>query len=207
MYCEHCGLQVFPKHLACTRCGEAPTFQLFQLASLATLFLAVVCNTVLAWLILPHFTFIRAHHAGLYFRSWLWLTDKTAVYGWVPLAVGLLCWDYFVRKKNRQKIKGWLTRKLMSFVIVAGITPVLPWWVPAGQPPQSFMSMIGRYPGLPCGLAWTAIAFVIILLCSNPESRLALLGTGRVLSLVSLSSIVVLLTLTVVGWSLSSGHL
>jgi hypothetical protein len=204
MHCEHCGLQIFPKHLHCTRCGEAPTFQIFQLFSLATLFLAVLCNTLLAWLLLPHFTAIRGHHAGFYFRAWLWLTDKTALYGWVPLAVGLLCWDYFVRKKNRQKVKGWLTRKLMSFVIVAGVTPVLPWWVPAGQPPQNFMSLIGRYPGLPCGLAWAAIAFVIILLCCNGESRLALLGRGRVLSAVSLSSIIVILTLTLLGWKLSS---
>jgi hypothetical protein len=204
MYCEHCGLQIFPKHLTCSRCGEAPTFQLFQLFSLATLFLAVVCNTLLAWLLLPHFTAIRAHHAGLYFRSWLWLTDKSAVYGWAPIAIGLLVWNYSIRRKNREKIKGWLTGKLLSFVLVAGVTPVLPWWVPAGQPPQNFMSTIGRYPGLPSGLAWAAIALVIIILCSHGESRLALLGKGRVLSAVSLSCLFLFLTLTLVGWSLSS---
>jgi hypothetical protein len=64
--------------------------------------------------------------------------------------------------------------------------------------------MIGRYPGLPSGLAWTAIALVIILLCSNSESRIALLGKGRVLSAVSLASLLLLLTLTLVGWSLAS---
>jgi hypothetical protein len=63
--------------------------------------------------------------------------------------------------------------------------------------------MISRYPGLPSGLAWTAITLVIVLLCCNAESRLALLGRGRVLSAVSLSSLVLLLTLTVVGWSLA----
>jgi hypothetical protein len=202
MYCEHCGLQIFPKLPVCTRCGETPTFQLFQLASLFTLFLAVLCNSLLAWLLLPRL--ITAHHAAVYFRVWLWLSDKAGIYGWAPIAAGLLAWDYFVRRKSREKIKRWLTRKLLSFVIVAGITPVIPWWVPAGQPPQNFMSLIGRYPGLPSGLAWIAITLVIVLLCANAESRLALLGKGRVLCAVSLSSLFLLLTFTLVGWRLAS---
>jgi hypothetical protein len=45
---------------------------------------------------------------------------------------------------------------------------------------------------------------VIIALCCNAESRLALLGTGRVLSAVSVASLFLLLTLTVLGWSLAS---
>jgi hypothetical protein len=202
MYCEQCGLQIFPKRPVCTRCGETPTFQLFQLASLFTLFLAVLCNSLLAWLLLPRLT--TAHHAAVYFRVWLWLSDKVGIYGWAPIAAGLLAWDYFVRRKSREKIKRWLTRKLLSFVIVAGVTPVLPWWVPAGQPPQNFMSLIGRYPGLPSGLAWIAITLVIVLLCANPESRLALLGKGRVLCAISLASLFLLLTFTLVGWRLAS---
>ena len=118
MYCEHCGLQIFPKLPVCTRCGETPTFQLFQLASLFTLFLAVLCNSLVAWLLLPRLS--SGHYAAIYFRVWLWLSDQTAIYGWAPIAIGLLVWDYFVRRKTRQKIKGWLTRKLLSFVIVAG---------------------------------------------------------------------------------------
>ena len=202
MYCEHCGLQIFPKHPVCTRCGGTPTYELFQLASLITLLLVVLSNGLVAWLLLPRYSHVQ--HAGVYFRIWLWLTDNAAVYGWAPLALGILAWDYFVRRKARQKIKSWLTRKLLSFVLVAGVTPVLPWWVPAGQPPQNFMSLIHRYPGLPSGLAWLAISMVILALCVNAESRLALLGTGRVLSAVSVASLVILLTLTLVGWSLAS---
>ena len=202
MYCEHCGLQIFPKHPECTRCGESPTYQLFQLASLTTLFLVVVCNGVVAWLLLPRFA--HANHGAFYFRSWLWLTDNAAVYGWVPLAGGILAWDYLVRRRSREKIKSWLTRKLLSFVLVAGVTPALPWWVPAGQPPQNFMSLIHRYPGLPSGLAWLAISMVVIALACNSESRLALLGTGRVLGLVSVASLFLILTLTVVGSSVVS---
>src|SRR6266852_1275055 len=119
MYCEHCGLQIFPKLPVCTRCGETPTFQLFQLASLLTLFLAVLCNSLVAWLLLPRLS--SGHYAAIYFRVWLWLSDKTAIYGWAPIAMGLLVWDYFVRRKTRQKIKGWLTRKLLSSVSLASL--------------------------------------------------------------------------------------
>jgi len=66
------------------------------------------------------------------------------------------------------------------------------------------MSLIGRYPGLPSGLAWIAITLVIVLLCSNAESRLALLGKGRALCAFSLSSLLLLLTLTLLGWRLVS---
>ncbi len=201
MYCESCGLQIFPKHPVCTRCGHAPTLQLFQLTSLLALLLAVLGNTLVAWFLLPQ---LCAGHHALYFRTWLWLTEKAAMYGWAPAALGLLAWDYFVWRKSRPKIKGWLTRKVLTFVLAAGITPFIPWWIPAGQPPQNFMSLITRYPGLPIGLAWTAVLFVAILLLCNGESRLALLGQGRVLSAVSLSALVVFLTLTVLGWSFAS---
>src|SRR5215475_11255306 len=120
MYCEHCGLQIFPKHPNCTRCGESPTLHWFQLTSLLTLFLAVLCNSAIAMFLLPRFT--SSHHGSLYFRIWLWLSEKSAAYGWVPVAVGLLAWDYFVRRKNKHKVKGWVTRKLLTFVLVAGVT-------------------------------------------------------------------------------------
>lgn len=205
MYCEHCGLQIFPKHPVCTRCGGAPTLHLWQLTSLFTLFLTVLCNSYLACFLLPRFT--GAHHAPLYFRSWLWLSQKGSLYGWAPAALGLLAWDYFIWRKARTKppkIRGWLTRKLLTFVLVAGITPFIPWWVPAGQPPQNFMTLIGRYPGLPAGLAWLAVLFVLVVLCANAETRLALLGRGRLLSVVSLGAMFLLLAMTIVGWSLAS---
>lgn len=205
MYCEHCGLQLFPKHPTCTRCGAAPTLHLWQLTSLLTLFIAVLCNSYLAWFVLPRFT--GAHHAPLYFRSWLWVSQKSSLYGWAPVALGLLAWDYFIWRKARvkaPKVRGWLTRKLLTFVLVAGVTPFIPWWVPAGQPPQNFMTLIGRYPGLPAGLAWLAVLFVIVVLSVNGESRLALLGRGRVLSAVSLGALFVVLAMTIVGWSLAS---
>ena len=87
--------------------------------------------------------------------------------------------------------------------LAAGVAPLLPWWIPAGQPPSQFFDMIGRHPGVPVMLAWSVVLFVTILLCIDPESRDYLLGHGRTLSLVSTGMLLLVLTMTVVGWSLT----
>jgi len=80
---------------------------------------------------------------------------------------------------------------------------MIPWWVPAGQPPGQFLAMIGRYPGLPAILAWAVVLVVSVLLCIDAESRDYLLGHGRILSVVSTGMLLLVLTMTVVGWSLT----
>jgi hypothetical protein len=86
---------------------------------------------------------------------------------------------------------------------MAGIAPIIPWWMPADQPPHNFMSAISKYPGLPSAVAWGVVVFVITLLCVNAETRDSLLGHGKVLSLVSLAVLLLLVTLTIVGWSIA----
>ncbi|MFI5105762.1 MAG: hypothetical protein ACHP79_12630, partial [Terriglobales bacterium] len=115
--------------------------------SLMTIFVAVLCNTVLGLFLLPRLAMAQ-HGRGL-FRGWYWFDQKFALYGWVPLAIGLLAWDYFIWKEARPKVKGWFTRKLLTFSLAAGVAPLLPWWVPAGQPPSQFFDMLGRHPGVP----------------------------------------------------------
>ena len=64
--------------------------------------------------------------------------------------------------------------------------------------------MIGRYPGLPALLAWGVVLVVVVLLCIDAESRDYLLGHGKVLSMVSLGLLLIVLTMTIAGWALSS---
>jgi len=172
------------------------------LMSLVTLAVAVACNALVSMLLLPRLAF-GAHPSAL-FRAWLWFDYKAALYGWVPLAIGLLAWDFLVWKEARPKVKGWFTRKLLTISLAAGVAPMLPWWVPAGQPPTQFLSMIGKYPGVPAALAWTVVLIVVILLVSDAESRDYLLGHGKVLSLISVGALLLVLTLTVVGWSFTA---
>jgi hypothetical protein len=201
VFCERCGLNFLPKQSVCTRCNASATRHWFQLMSLVTLLLAVCCNTLVAFLLLPRLTSVA--HPPFIFRAWMWFDRGLGLYGWVPLAMALLAWDFLVWKEARPKIKGWLTRKLLTISLAAGVAPILPWWLPAGQPPGQFLSMIGKYPGLPALLAWAVVLVVVVLLCIDAESRDYLLGHGKVLSMVSLGLLLVVLSMTMAGWALS----
>ncbi len=200
MFCERCGMPFLAKQSLCARCGIAPARHWLQLISLVTLMVAVAGNSMVAWLLLPRL--IVGHPSRLLFRAWLWLDDKVALYGWVPVAAGLLVWDFLVwRRGSRPKIKGWVTQKLLTIILLAGISPILPWWVPAGQPPQGFLATINKHPGLPSLVAWAVVIVVATLLCIHAETRDSLLGHGRVLSLVSLGVLLLVLAMTLIGWS------
>src|SRR5256886_13871233 len=101
--------------------------------SLVTIFVAVLCNSILGVFLLPRLA--MAKHGQILFRSWDWFDQKFALYGWGPLAAALLAWDYFVWKEARPEVKGGFTRKLLTFPLAAGVAPPLPWGIPAGQPP------------------------------------------------------------------------
>ena len=201
MFCERCGLNFLPKQSVCTHCGMSPTRHWLQLMSLIMVLVAFACNSLLALYLLPRFS--CDPRASFLFRGWAWFDVKFSLYGWVPLALGLLAWDYFVGRETKAKVKGWVTRKLLTFVLVAGIAPTIPWWVPAGQPPQGFLAAIAKHPGLPSMLAWGAVLFVIMLLCIHSQTRDSLLGHGRVLSLVGLGLLLLVLGLTLAGWTLT----
>lgn len=203
MFCERCGLHFLPKQSVCTRCGVASTRHWLQLMGLLMLMVAVACNSLVGLFLLPRLA--TGDQARLLFRAWLWFDHKASLYGWVAVAAGLLAWDFFVWRASRPKIKGWLTRKLLTVVLVAGVTPIIPipWWVPAGQPPQGFFAAIGKYPGLPSLLAWGLVLLVATLICTNAETRDSLLGHGRVLSLIGLGVLLLVLAMTVVGWALA----
>lgn len=173
--------------------------------SLLTLFLAVACNAMVALLLLPRLKLTgQSRLFQGWIQGWMWFDQKAALYGWVPIAAALLAWDYLVWKEARPKIRGWFTRKLLTLSLAAGVAPILPWWIPAGAPPGQFLSMISRYPGLPVLLAWGVVLVVLVLLCADAESRDYLLGHGKVLSLVSVGLLLVVLSMTMLGWAATS---
>jgi hypothetical protein len=206
VYCENCGLQIFPERACCTRCGETPAQPFIQLFALAVLLITIVGNSLAGWLLLPRLAATHPHH--FFFRAWLWSDLESARYGWMPLAGAFLAWEWFVwrkirKKKAAPKIKGWVSRKLLTFVLAAGFAPILPWWLPVGQPSEKTLAALYRYPGLPCAVSWSAILIVAVVLCFKAETRDLLLGRGRVLSAVSLGVLAIFLMLTLVGWSVT----
>ncbi|HXW57176.1 MAG TPA: hypothetical protein VEJ67_15615 [Candidatus Cybelea sp.] len=202
MFCERCGLNFLPRQSVCTRCGAAASRHWLQLVGLLSLMLAVATNSLLGWFLLPRL--VGGTHSHGVFRAWLWMDDKVALYGWVPLAIALLAWDFLVlRGSRRPKVRGWVTRKLLTFSLVAGVTPFIPSWVPAGQPSQNFLTQIRSHPGLPLGLAWAVVLVVISLVCFEAETRDSLLGQGKVLSLIGVGTLFLLLAMTAAGWAIA----
>ena len=201
MYCELCGLNFLPKQSVCSRCNVTATRHWFQLMGLVTLLVAVLCNALVGVLFLPRLVEVR--HPRFVFQAWLGFNHYAALYGWVPVVIGLLTWDYLIWKAARPRVKGWFTRKLLTFSLAAGLAPMIPWWIPAGQPPDKFLSLMGRYPGVPSLMAWGVVLVVLVLLCMNAESRDYLLGHGKGLSAFSLGLLVFVFAMTVMGWSLT----
>lgn len=204
MFCENCGLQFLPLQSVCTRCGVTGTRHWFQLMSLVTVVIAAVCNSLVAVLVLPdlaakHTVGLALGHESLAIRAWMWMDLKAALYGWIPLAFGLLAWDYFLRPESApvisEKLKGWLVRGLLILAIGAGLAPLVPRWL---RPPAAVLVTAAKFPRLPAlaavsGLAWllpwSLAGAAAALLCINAQTRDALLGHGRVLSAISLAVI------------------
>ncbi|MGB7845904.1 MAG: hypothetical protein WBL63_09840 [Candidatus Acidiferrum sp.] len=177
-----------------------------QLVSLAVILLATIGNSVAGLVLLPKLVVL--HPSVLFFRGWLWADRESWMYGWMPLATALLLWEFFVWRKVRKaktvtKIKGWVSRKVLAFVLAAGFAPILPWWIPANQPSEKTLAALSQYPGLPCAISWGGVLIVAVVLCVKAETRDCLLGQGKTLSLVSLGALGLFLMLTLFGWSLS----
>jgi hypothetical protein len=204
LYCENCGLQFLPAQSVCTRCGVTSTRHWFQLMSLTALVLAAAANALVGCLLLPHLAARRVHglalsHEAFAVRAWLWTDLKAALYGWIPLALGLLAWDYFIRQESApvmsEKLKGWLVRGVLVLAIATGLAPLVPHWL---RPPAAVLGMTAKLPSLPAlsalsGFAWLLpwglLALAAALLCINAQTRDSLLGHGRVLSTVSLAAL------------------
>ncbi len=71
--------------------------------SLMTLLMAVACNALVAFLLLPR---LADGRYSQFFQGWMWFDHKAALYGWVPIAAGLLAWDYLIWKEARPKVRG-----------------------------------------------------------------------------------------------------
>lgn len=215
MFCENCGLQFLPVQSVCTRCGVTSTRHWFQLMSLVTLGIAAAANSLVALFVLPRLAAARSHqfavaHEGFAIRAWLWTDLKAAVYGWIPLALGLLAWDYFVRQEGSpvisEKIKGWLIRGLLILAWVPGVAPLVPHWL---RPPAALLVTTAKLPRLPAlyavsGLTWLLpwgmVGLAAAMVCINAQTRDSLLGHGRILSAVSLAVLVMVLMLTLIAF-------
>ena len=131
---------------------------------------------------------------------------KASAYGWIPLALGLLVWDHFLRQESQsvmsEKIKDWVVRALLVVGFVTGVVPLVPRWL---RPPAALLvtraklphfPMLTAVPELTWLLPWGMVGLAAALLCLHAETRDALLGHGRVLSAASVVLLVLVLMMT-----------
>jgi hypothetical protein len=219
LFCENCGLQFFPRQSVCTRCDATCTRHWLQLTSLATLLIAVACNS-LASLFLPASAIAHAatSNRGSNFAPslkasaiavWLWMDGKASLYGWAPLALALLIWDYFVwpewRPALKERIKRWVIRALLVSAFLTQIVPLFPHWI---RPPAGLLVMAAKLPRFPvpmlpefsAAIPWAIVSLAAALLCMNAETRDSLLGRGRALSAISLGVLLTVLTFTLLAF-------
>lgn len=218
MFCENCGLQFFPRQSVCTRCDATCTRHWLQLTSLATLLIAVACNS-LASLLLPASPLAHAAaHRGSNFAPslkasaiavWLWIDGKVSLYGWAPLALALLTWDYFAWPESRpgltERIRRWVIRALLVSAFLVQIVPHFPHWI---RPPAGLLVMTAKLPRFPipmvpafsAAVPWAIVILAAALLCVNAETRDSLLGRGRALSAISLGVLLTVLTFTLLAF-------
>jgi hypothetical protein len=193
VFCEHCGLQFWPQESVCTRCGVTSTRHWLQLMSLMSLTVAAACNSLVALTLLPRL--VTGHPPHLLFRAWSSFNHHASSYGWIPIALGLFAWNLRAPRGSKSKVM------VSALVLLAGVAPVVSWCLPAGQRSAGILAAIDKNPGLPSAAAWGIIALVFGVLCLKPETRDSLLGHGRTLSLLSLGLLLLVLVLTLVGWS------
>jgi hypothetical protein len=178
--------------------------------SLVTLVIAAAGNAAVGVWLLPgllatHSRHIELAREGFALQAWMWTDLKAALYGWIPLAMGLLVWDYFLRHEPAavmsEKLKGWLVRGLLILAVAIGFAPLVPRWL---RPPAAVLVTAGKFPRMPVLaylsgaewlLPWTLVAAAAALLCINAQSRDSLLGHGRILGTVSVAALTVVLIL------------
>ena len=219
MFCENCGLQFFPRQSVCTRCDATCTRHWLQLTSLATLLIAAVCNSLASAFLpasaLAHSVASRGGSSlapslkASAIAVWLWIDGRASLYGWAPLAIALLTWDYFAwpewRPVLRERIKRWVIRSLLVSAFLVPIIPLFPRWI---RPPAGLLLMAAKLPRFPipmlpafsAAVPWAMVALAAALLCMNAETRDSLLGRGRALSVASLGVLLTVLTFTLLAF-------
>ena len=197
MFCESCGQQFYGQESVCSYCGATVTRYWLQLVSLAILVIALGSNSLVAFQLLPRL--VAGRQPSLLFRTWMWFNEKLFFYGWVAVTLALLTWAFWPRERHGLPKRVRAARWFLVLLLLAGIAVLLLPWIPAGVA-SDVRTVLESHPGLASTLAWGFIALVVGLLCLNAETRNALLGTGRALSLVSLGLLLLVLVMILLGW-------
>lgn len=200
MFCEQCGMNFLPEQSLCGHCGVSPTRHWLQLVSLVVLTIALACNSLMVFYLLPDFA--QGERASPLLRSWLWFGESFSLYGWVPVALALLTWAFWPRLGWEPEGQVWFARVVLVLALVLAGVKLLLRWIP-GATPAALAALVTSHAAAASTLPWLAVLLAVAVLCTRNETRDRLLGDGRALSLTSLAALFLVLVLMLVGWLLA----
>ncbi len=198
MHCESCGLLFLPRQSICTSCHTIPSRQWLQLMGLAALAIALVYNYLTAAYVLPQF--LAGRPQPQWFKAWFSITANLALYGWIFVAVALVCLCvYWERTTGQPEWQARVAQVLSILLLLTALAHlVLPFigasWAATAR------AAVESHPDLARTVPWGVVALGIVTLCLSCETRDRLLGNGRVLSVAGLSLLIAVLATTLLAW-------
>ena len=199
MFCDRCGQQFLPRETVCAKCRAVSARYCLQLAGLATLALAIACNSYSSLALFPRL--LAAHHAWP-FRVWIKLNGALSAYGWAAAAAGLLVWSFWLRRGYRIQKEEWLARVLVIQLLAVGFIALPIRWM-SWKFFAAVRLAIAEHRAIAPTAAWAMVILVAGLLCMDADVRESLVGQGRLLNVVCLVVLLLVMTMTLAGWAVS----
>jgi len=188
--CEECGRWTNGQSI-CVGCRASPTRVWLQFVSLATLGVLTAYNYIFVLNFLP--TPVPSKHVA---SAWLNVSELAWLYGWIVLGLYLPVWAYYWRKKYDSRLEAGVRMGIGLVVILLIGAVARPIFPRMGWPwAERLRTLFDTRPELGIAVGWAVVAFALVSICCNCESRDRLLGRGKGLALLALAALCTILGL------------
>ena len=197
MFCDKCGLQMLAVQSTCG-CGAVATRHWLQFVSILTLLLAGVMN----FFVIRSMMSTALGNASLPFliRIWIGISEFLSIHGWLVLAVALLVWAFWPHHGYTPEMPVRIGQGLLILALLSGLTGVIFPFIGADWA-KGVNDFLAGNPGVIPTLNWSLVVLALGGICYNAETRDFLLGTGKILSMVSLGVLSLVIILSIATWA------
>ena len=197
MFCDKCGLQMLAVQSTCG-CGAVATRHWLQFVSILTLLLAGATNFFVVRSVVP--AFLGDAPPSLFVSAWVGTSEFLSVYGWIVLAVALLVWAFWPHHGYTPETPVRIGQGLLILALLSGVTGVIFPFIGADWA-KGVNDFLAGNPGVIPTLNWSLVVLALGGICYNAETRDFLLGTGKILSMVSLGVLSLVIILSIATWA------
>ncbi len=197
MFCDKCGLQMLAVQSTCG-CGAVATRHWLQFASILTLLLAGAMNFFVIRSVIPHF--FAGFKPSFVIRLWIGMSEFISIHGWLLLAVALLVWAFWPHHGYTPEMPVRVGQGLLILALLSGLTGALFPLIGADWA-RGVNDFLAGNPGVIPTINWSLVVLALGGICYNAETRDFLLGTGKILSMVSLGVLSLVIILSIATWA------